>query len=117
LVVYGSRFLNGGFKKFSPSQYLANRFLTFFTNILYGVHLTDIETCYKLFHRDIIFSFNIESDGFDIEVELTSKVLKRKIKIIEVPIEYRGRKYHEGKKIKAKDGVISLIKLFLYKFR
>ncbi|MCM8765648.1 MAG: glycosyltransferase family 2 protein [Candidatus Omnitrophica bacterium] len=117
LVVYGSRFLESGFRKFSPLQYLANRVLTFFTNLLYGVHLTDIETCYKLFHRNIISKFVIESDRFDIEVELTSKVLKKKIKIIEVPIEYRGRKYHEGKKIRAKDGIISLIKLFLYRIR
>lgn len=117
LVIYGSRFLKGSFRKFSPLQYLANRILTFLTNLLYGVHLTDVETCYKLFYRDIISKFVIESNRFDIEVELTSKVLKNKIKIIEVPIEYRGRKYHEGKKIRAKDGIISLIKLFLYKIR
>ncbi|MCM8783412.1 MAG: glycosyltransferase family 2 protein [Candidatus Omnitrophica bacterium] len=117
LVVYGSRFLKGSFKKFSPLQYLANRILTFFTNFLYGAHLTDIETCYKLFYRDIISKFVIESNRFDIEVELTSKVLKNKIKIIEVPIEYRGRRYREGKKIKAKDGIISFIKLFLYRLK
>jgi len=116
-VVYGSRFFKKGFKNFSPLQYLANRILTFLTNLLYGTHLTDIETCYKLIHRDLIKNFRIESNRFDIEIELTSKILRRKIKIWEIPIEYQGRKYHKGKKIRTKDGLISLFKIFLYRLR
>ena len=115
-VVYGSRF-SGTYKDMSALHYYGNKFLTFFTNLLYGVKLTDMETCYKLFPGDFIRSLNLKANRFDFEPEITAKILKRKYKIIEVPISYYGRSHDEGKKITWKDGfnaVWSLLKYRLY---
>ena len=114
-VVYGSRFL----KKHKPKYkiyFLGNKFLSLLTRILYGKRITDIETCYKLFRKDIIKNLDLESDGFDIEPEITSKLLKEKIKIKEIPISYSPRGVEEGKKINWKDGLKAIYVLIHYRF-
>ena len=115
-IVYGSRFLRDN--KFAVScHHLGNRFLTLATNLLYGSKLTDMETCYKVFRREILESMEIEAVSFDFEPEVTAKALKKGYKILEVPISYRGRSYHEGKKISWKDGLTALSCLLKFKFR
>lgn len=113
-VIYGSRFLKT-WRVTSIWHFLVNRFLTIITNILFGSHLTDMETCYKLIKTDIFKSLKLESSRFDIEVEITAKLLKRGINIIEIPISYKGRSFHEGKKITWKDGIVTLWSLFKYR--
>jgi len=113
-IVYGSRFLAK--KKVTTTfHYFVNRFLTLITNLLFNSSLTDMETCYKVFKTKIIKELNLESNGFEIEAELTSKVLKRGYKIYEVPIFYRSRSYHEGKKIAWRDGIKTLLAIFKYR--
>lgn len=114
-VVYGSRFL-GIHRVLLFWNYLANRFLTFLTNALYNSDLSDMETCYKAFRREVVQSFTIRSNRFDLEPEVTAKVLKRKYKVFEVPISYAGRDYSEGKKITWKDGLIAFWTLIKYRF-
>ena len=113
-VVYGSRFL-GIHRSFLFWNYVANKFLTLLTNILYNTLLTDMETCYKLFRSDVIKSIRLRSNGFEIEPEITSKILKKKYRIYEVPISFYGRSYDEGKKISALDGIIAVFTLFWYR--
>jgi hypothetical protein len=86
------------------------------TNLLYSSRLTDMETCYKLYRTALIRKLDIRSDGFEIEVEMTAKTLKSGEKIMEVPISYKGRSFHEGKKIGWKDGLKALTALFRYRF-
>lgn len=118
-VVYGSRFLNGtmlGDTYFWHN--IANRFLTFFSNLLSNLSLTDMETCYKVFKKDIIQGIKIEENRFGFEPEITAKIAKLKCKIIEVPISYNPRKFEEGKKIGWKDGfkaISCIIKYNLFK--
>ena len=108
-VVYGSRFMT---KKASRVlyfyHYLANKGLTFFSNCLTNINLTDVETCYKAFRGEIIRKMIITSSGFGFEIEVTAKVAKLKCAIYEVPISYYGRTYEEGKKIGLKDGIAAL---------
>jgi glycosyltransferase involved in cell wall biosynthesis len=113
-VVYGSRF-TGERRNMFFWHWVGNRFLTFITNILYDSTLSDMETCYKMFRADIIKGLELESPGFEIEVEITAKVLRRKHRIYEVPISYAGREFHEGKKITWQDGLTAL--WFLFKYR
>ena len=115
-VVYGSRFLGNRPRMFFM-QRLGNRVLTWLTNRLYGASLTDMETCYKLIARDAMASIALESDGFDLEPELTAKVLRQGLKIVEVPIAYAGRTYAEGKKIGWRDFVSSAWMLVRLRFR
>jgi len=116
-VVYGSR-LSGG----KPQRVymfwhkVGNGFITLVANILFNSTFSDIETCYKVFRRDVIKGINIKSNGFDLEPELTAKVLKKKrFRIYEVPISYYGRTYAEGKKITWRDGISALWTLFKYR--
>lgn len=103
IAVYGSRFFKGkGDDTFI--HWFGNFLLTWLTNILYGVKLTDMETCYKLVPLKIAKSFDLVSRRFEFEPEITAKLLKKGIKIIEVPIGYHARSYNEGKKINFKDG-------------
>jgi glycosyltransferase involved in cell wall biosynthesis len=108
-VVYGSRFLGSG-----PHRVLyfwhsvANWFLTFISNCLTNINLTDMETCYKVFRREIIQSIPLEEDRFGFEPEVTVKIAKRRLRIYEVGISYAGRTYEEGKKIGWKDGLRAL---------
>lgn len=114
-VVYGSRFL-GSPEKMTGLHRVGNAFLTWVTNVLYGCRLTDMETCYKIIRGEIARSIRIESDRFDFEPEITAKLLRMGHRIVEVPISYRGREFHEGKKITWKDGFAALRALFRYRF-
>jgi glycosyltransferase involved in cell wall biosynthesis len=108
-VVYGSRFLvRRATRVLYFYHYLANKFLTFLSNSLTNLNMTDIETGYKAFRGDIIRSMVIVSSGFGFEVEVTAKIAKLKVAIYEVPISYYGRTYAEGKKILMKDGLIAI---------
>jgi glycosyltransferase involved in cell wall biosynthesis len=102
-VVFGSRFLNGG-RKGSFTFYLANRGLAILASALYGARLTDIETCYKVFRRDVIPALSLRASRFEIEPELTAQVLKKGFRLVELPIGYVPRSKQEGKKISWKDG-------------
>ena len=108
-VVYGSR-LRGGkpVRDFSLIYLWGNRFVTFVANLLYGGALTDIETCYKVFRADVIKNIRIQSNRFEFEPEITAKILKRRHKIVEVPISYYGRDRSEGKKLSWRDGLRAL---------
>ena len=114
-VVYGSRFLGGPRKAMNFWNMVANKGLTLTTNILYNAILSDMETCYKVFRRDVIQDMVIHAKGFDFEPEFTAKVLKQGIRIYEVPISYNGREWDEGKKIKWTDAPIALWTLFKYR--
>lgn len=107
-VVYGSRFLGGPHRVLMFWHYMGNRFLTFVSNMFNNINLTDMETCYKVFRREVIDSFTIKSMRFGVEPEITAKVAKRKYRIYETPISYSGRTYDEGKKITWKDGFSAL---------
>ncbi len=121
-VVYGTRLKNyplrfrGSNKTVLPTHLLANRFLTTVTNLLYGSNLTDMETCYKVFAKKVIEDIELQSDGFDFEPELTAKILKKGIRIFEIPIITKPRTYSEGKKIGFTDGIIAIWALFKYRF-
>lgn len=123
LVVYGTRLINyplrlwGKDKTILPTHLIANKFLTILTNILYGSSLTDMETGYKMFSKEVLSGIRLNSNKFDFEVEITAKILKRGIKIIEVPIETKPRTYEEGKKIRWIDGLGAIWALIKYKFR
>lgn len=112
-VVYGSRLLGKG--EFLPLSYLANRFLTLLTNILYNTYITDMETCYKAVDARLMRELNLVSSRFEIEPEITCKILRRKEPIQEVPISYRGRK--KGKKIGPLDGIQAIWNLLKWKFK
>ncbi len=115
-VVYGSRFMGGPRSAMSLSHTLGNKLLTIFTNILFGTSLSDMETCYKCFRRDVIQDMPLHSRRFEIEPELTAKILKRGFSIFEVPISYNGRAFHEGKKLNWQDGFSAVWTLAKYRF-
>lgn len=115
-VVYGSRFLGGPRAAMSLTHTMGNKLLTIFTNVLYGTSLSDMETCYKCFRRDVLAGVPLRSRRFEIEPELTAKILKRGFTIYEVPISYNGRAFHEGKKITWRDGFVALRTLVKYRF-
>ncbi|HLN15149.1 MAG TPA: glycosyltransferase family 2 protein [Acidimicrobiales bacterium] len=114
-VVYGSRF-TGPRKNMLPLHWIGNRFLSLVTNLLYSSTLSDMETCYKLFDRQVLDGITIESKRFDFEPEITAKVLRRGYRIYEVPISYAGRELSEGKKITWRDGFSALRALVKYRF-
>jgi len=114
-VVYGSRFL-GRRRVFLFTHYMGNCALTYLTNILYNTILTDMETCYKAMRVEVLRSFELKSNGFGIEPEITAKIFKRGYRVYEVPITYDGRGYEEGKKITWRDGVVALWVLLKYRF-
>lgn len=117
-AVYGSRFLFASRPEgMAFANYVANRFLTWMTNVLYGATITDMETCYKLIRTPLIRSLELKAERFDFEPEITTALLKKKIKILELPIPYRGRSAGEGKKIKARDFFIALWVLWHQKFK
>lgn len=115
-VVYGSRFLGGARKAMNFWNMVANKGLTLATNILYNAILSDMETCYKVFRREVVQDMKIDARGFEFEPEFTAKVLKKGIRIYEVPISYNGREWDEGKKIQWTDAPIALWTLFKYRF-
>ena len=117
-VVYGSRFLPRTRRRVLYYWHsLGNHFLTLLSNLLTGLNLTDMETCYKAFRTDLLKTIPIRSSGFGLEPEITSKIAKRRFRIYEVPINYHGRTYTEGKKISWKDGVQALWVLLKYRHR
>jgi len=107
-VVYGSRFLGGPQRVHYFWHYVANRVLTLLSDISTNLKLSDMETCYKVFRREVLQGISIKSDRFGFEPEITAKIAKGKWRIYEVPISYAGRTYEEGKKITWKDGVQAL---------
>jgi glycosyltransferase involved in cell wall biosynthesis len=115
-VVYGSRF-TGERRNMLFLHWMGNRVLSLVTNVLYNTTLSDMETCYKLIERDLVDSMKLHSNRFDIEPEITAKILKRGIRIYEVPISYSGREFDEGKKITWRDGFSALWALVKYRFR
>jgi len=115
-VVYGSRFLGGPHRVLFFWHYVANKMLTGFANLLSNLNLTDMETCYKVFKKDVLSRIRLKSDRFGFEPEVTIKVAKLKCRVYEVPISYSGRDYSEGKKIGWKDGLAAIYHLLRYKF-
>jgi glycosyltransferase involved in cell wall biosynthesis len=115
-VVYGSRFMGGPRAAMSLTHTLGNKMLTIITNLLFGTALSDMETCYKCFRCDVIKDMPLHSRRFEIEPELTAKILKRGYTIYEVPISYNGRAFHEGKKISWQDGFSAIWTLTKYRF-
>jgi glycosyltransferase involved in cell wall biosynthesis len=114
-VVYGSRFLvSRAARVLYFSHFMANRFLTFLSDLLTNYNMSDIETCYKAFRTPIIKSMPLTSSGFGMEVEITAMISKTKARVFEVPISYYGRTYEEGKKIGLKDGFAALWYIFYY---
>lgn len=107
-VVFGSRFIGRERRVLYFHHYLGNIFLTFLSNCLTNLNLTDMETCYKVFRREVLERFTLESDRFGFEPEVTAKVAKLKVRIFEVGIRYNGRTYEEGKKIGWKDGIAAI---------
>lgn len=114
-VVYGSRALQKN-PYLRKGNYWGAKVISWLTNILYGCRLTDTYTCYKVFRAHILKEIKLESNGFDFEAEITTKMLRKKHKILEVPIDYSPRGFAEGKKIKTKDGFIAIWKIIKYKF-
>ena len=115
-AVYGSRFLGGPRKAMFFSHMLGNKLLTLFTNILFDTILSDMETCYKVFTREIAQQLRLKSHGWGFDPEITAKILKRGYRIYEVPISYTGREYTEGKKIDWRDGLTVMWTLLKYRF-
>jgi len=115
-VVYGSRFLGAGRRPVLFWNMVANKILTLVTNILYNNILTDMETGYKLFRREVVQNMTLHARGFEFEPEFTAKILKNKARIYEVPISFNPRDYSEGKKIKMKDAFIAMWTLLKYRF-
>ncbi len=114
-VVYGSRFLGGPHRVLFFWHYVGNKVLTVLSNMLTNVNLTDMETCYKAFTRQVLESLSLKSNRFGFEPEFTCKVARRNFRIYEVPISYSGRDYSEGKKIGWKDGVAAI--WFILRYR
>ena len=115
-VVYGSRF-TGERRNMLLLHWIGNRFLSMTTNVLYNTTLSDMETCYKLIDRTLVEEMNLQASRFDIEAEITAKILRRGVRIYEVPISYSGREFEEGKKITWRDGFSALYTLIKYRFR
>ena len=114
-VVYGSRFM-GPHRAYYIWNFMANKFLNLLTNFLYNTILTDMECGYKVFRSDVFKNITIKSNGFDLEPELTAKIFKQNLKVVEVPISYYGRSYDEGKKITWKDFFPAVWALIKYRF-
>jgi len=115
-VVYGSRFLGGPHRVLYFWHFLGNKLLTLLSNAFNNINLSDMETCYKAFTKEVLESLRLRSNRFGFEPEFTAKVAKKKWRIYEVPISYSGRSYEEGKKIGWKDGVKALFVIVYARF-
>jgi glycosyltransferase involved in cell wall biosynthesis len=115
-IVYGSRFLGGPHRVLFFWHYLGNRFLTLLSNALTNLNLTDMETCYKVFKREVLNDIQLKSNRFGFEPEFTAKIAKKGFRIYETPISYSGRTYAEGKKIGWKDGVKAIFAIIWFRF-
>jgi glycosyltransferase involved in cell wall biosynthesis len=114
-VVYGSRFLGGPQRVHFFWHYVGNKFLTLLSDMITNLNLTDMESCYKVFRREVIESIRLRSNRFGFEPEVTAKIAKAKWRIYEVPISYSGRSYEEGKKITWRDGFVALYSIVRYR--
>ena len=116
-AVYGSRFISNEARRIIYfKNELANKFLTYISNIVSGLNLSDIEVGYKVFKTSILKSLNLKEKSFGFEIEATMKLAKNNYKIFEVGISYNGRTYAEGKKIRTVDGILAIFYIFKYKF-
>jgi glycosyltransferase involved in cell wall biosynthesis len=115
-VVYGSRFLGGPHRVLFFWHYLGNKFLTLLSNALTNLNLTDMETCYKVFRREVLNDIQLKSNRFGFEPEFTAKIAKKGFRIYETSISYSGRTYAEGKKIGWKDGVKAIFAIVWFRF-
>jgi glycosyltransferase involved in cell wall biosynthesis len=115
-VVYGSRFLGGPRRAVMFWHMIANHLLTFATNVLYNTILSDMETGYKVFRREILHGISLRANRFDFEPEFTAKILKNHADVFEVPITFNPRDYSEGKKIQLKDAFAAIWALLKYRF-
>jgi glycosyltransferase involved in cell wall biosynthesis len=113
-VVYGSRFGGGPQRVLFFWHYVGNRMLTLLSNMFTDLNLSDMETCYKVFRREVLDQLELRSNRFAIEPEITAKIAKQKVRIFEIPISYYGRTYAEGKKIGWKDGVAAIWAIVRY---
>jgi glycosyltransferase involved in cell wall biosynthesis len=115
-VVFGSRFLGGPHRVLFYWHYLGNQFLTTLSNMCSDLNLSDMETCYKLFRRDLLAGETLRSNRFGIEPELTARFARKRARIYEVPVSYHGRTYAEGKKIGWKDGFAAVWAILRFNF-
>jgi glycosyltransferase involved in cell wall biosynthesis len=115
-IVYGSRFLGGPHRVLFFWHYLGNKFLTLLSNALTNQNLTDMETCYKVFRREVLSDMKLKSNRFGFEPEFTAKIARKDFRIYETPISYSGRTYAEGKKIGWKDGVKAIFAIVWFRF-
>ena len=113
-VVYGSRFIGGTHRVLYFWHYIGNKMLTLMSNMFSNLNLTDMETCYKMFRREILELFILESNRFGFEPEFTAKIAKAKLRIYELPISYYGRTYDDGKKITWRDGFAAIYHILRY---
>ncbi len=115
-AVYGSRFRGGPTRAMFFWHMIGNRFLTLVTNVLYNTILSDMETCYKVFTREVAEQLKLRAPGWGFDPEITAQILKLGYRIYEVPISYTGREFEEGKKISWRDGLTVLWTLLKYRF-
>jgi len=116
-VVFGSRILGNPDLKYNPLFYFGGRFVTSVANLLFNIHITDEPIGYKVFKSDVIKSLNLKCERFEFCPEVTAKIAKRKISIVEVPVRYFPRTTKEGKKLGIKDGISAIWTLIKYRFR
>lgn len=114
-IVYGSRFLSGPHRVLLFWHFVGNKLITLIADMLYNINLSDIETGYKAFRKEILDKIKFSSKSFGFEAEFTAKAAKNRFRIYEVPIQYSGRTYEEGKKITWRDGFIALFILLRYR--
>jgi glycosyltransferase involved in cell wall biosynthesis len=114
-VVYGSRFLGGPHRVLFFWHYVGNKFLTLLSNMLTNLNLTDMETCYKVFKREVLNDLKLKSNRFGFEPEFTAKIAKKGFRVYETSISYSGRTYAEGKKIGWKDGVKAIFAIIWFR--
>lgn len=115
-VVYGSRFLGGPQRVHLFWHYAGNKLLTLLSDMLTNLNVSDMETCYKVFRREVIQDLRLRSNRFGFEPEVTAKIARGRWRVYEVPISYAGRGYEEGKKITWRDGVVTLYCILRYRF-
>jgi glycosyltransferase involved in cell wall biosynthesis len=115
-VVYGSRFLGGPHRVLFFWHYVGNKFVTLLSNMLTNLNLTDMETCHKVFKREVLAEIKLKSNRFGFEPEFTAKIAKKGFRIYETPISYSGRTYAEGKKIGWQDGVKAVFAILWFRF-
>ena len=113
-VVYGSRFKKSGEQVHRTFHYLVNRLLTLLSNLVTGIYLTDMETCYKFFKREVILNIRLETKRFGFEPEVTAKVARLKVRILEIGISYYPRNYYQGKKITWRDGIAAIRHILVF---